>query len=165
MMNVAAAMENAGAREQAQEILARMEANPVVNAMMEAAETVEDMYEAAKGYVDMSLEAFRHAFAAAMDYCNDAKQELDDDTLECIVGGSWGDAWNMFKKVALTTVIVAGVVAACALTAGAAGAAVGAAGAWVAGTSVAAAATTGATTGAIGGCALGAYNIVKEACS
>ena len=165
MMNVAVAMENAGAREQAQEILAELQANPATNALMEAAKTVEDMYEVAKSYVDMSLEAFRNAFAAAMDYCNDSKQELDDAAMECIVGGSWGDAWNMFKKVALATVIVAGVVAACAITGGAAGAAVGAAGAWMAGTSVATAATTAATTGAIGGCALGVYNTVKEAFS
>lgn len=165
MMNVAVAMENAGAREQAQEILAELQANPAANALMEAAKTVEDMYEVAKSYVDMSLEAFRNAFAAAMDYCNDSKQELDDDAMECIVGGSWGDAWNMFKKVALATVIIAGVAAACAITGGAAGAALGAAGAWMAGTSVATAATTAATTGAIGGCALGVYNTVKEACS
>ena len=46
------------------------------------------MYEAAKGYVDMSLAAFRNAFAAAMDYCNDSKQELDDDTMECIVAAA-----------------------------------------------------------------------------
>ena len=162
MMNVAVAMENVGAREQAQEILAELQTNPATNALMEAAKTVEDMYEVAKSYVDMSLEAFQNTFEAAMDYYNDSKQELDDDTMECIVGGSWSSAWNTFKKAALVTVIVVGVIGACVATGGLAGAALGATGACVAGTSVAAAATAGATTGVISGYALGAYNMIKE---
>ena len=160
MMNVAVAMENVEAREQAQEILTKIQANPAVNALLEDAETVEDMYEVAKRYIDMNREEFRNAFEAAINYYNNTKQELDDDTMECIVGGSW--SWSTVKKIALGVAIAVGVAAACAVTAGAAGAAVGAFGALVAGTSVATGATAGAATGALTGCILGTYNVGKE---
>ena len=68
MMNMAMAMENADVRQQSKELLAKLEADPVVNGMMEAAETIEDMYEVAKRYVTMKLEDFRQLFEEAMDY-------------------------------------------------------------------------------------------------
>lgn len=84
MMNAAVAMENVEAREQAQEILTRIQANPAVNALVETAETAEDMYEVAKRYIDMNREEFRNAFEAAMNYYNNTKQELDEDTMELL---------------------------------------------------------------------------------
>ena len=163
MMNMAMAMENADVRQQSKELLAKLEADPVVNGMMEAAETIEDMYEIAKRYVTMRLEDFRQLFEEAMDYYKGAKVELDDDTMEYVVGGSWKSFWNTFKKVALTAVIVAGVGLLCAVTAGAAAAGVAAVAAVATGTAVGTAAATGAVTGAIGGAVAGVYATAKEA--
>ena len=89
--------------------------------------------------------------------------ELDDDTMEYVVGGSWKSFWNTFKKVALTAVIVAGVGLLCAVTAGAAAAGVAAVAAVATGTAVGTAAATGAVTGAIGGAVAGVYATAKEA--
>lgn len=163
MMNMAMAMENADVRQQSKELLAKLEADPVVNGLMEAAETIEDMYEIAKRYVTMKLEDFRQLFEEAMDYYKNAKVELDDDTMEYVVGGSWKSFWKTFKKVALTAVIVAGVGLACAATGGLAGAGIGVAGAYVTGAALGSAAATGAVTGAIGGAVAGVYATAKEA--
>lgn len=161
MMNMA--MENADVRQQSKELLAKLEADPVINGLMEAAETIEDMYEIAKRYVTMKLEDFRQLFEEAMDYYKGTKVELDDDTMEYVVGGSWKSFWNTFKKVALTAVIVAGVGLLCAVTAGAAAAGVAAVAAVATGTAVGTAAATGAVTGAIGGAVAGVYATAKEA--
>ena len=163
MMNMAMAMENADVRQQSQELLAKLEADPVINSLMEAAETIEDMYEIAKRYVTVKLEDFRQLFEEAMDYYKGAKVELDDDTMEYVVGGSLKSFWKTFKKVALAAVIVAGVGLACAVTGGLAGAGIAAAGAAFAGTAVGTAAVTGAATGAIGGAVMGVYGTAKEA--
>lgn len=163
MMNMAMAMENADVRQQSKELLAKLEADPVINGLMEAAETIEDMYEIAKRYVTMKLEDFRQLFEEAMDYYKGTKVELDDDTMEYVVGGSWKSFWNTFKKVALTAVIVAGVGLLCAVTAGAAAAGVAAVAAVATGTAVGTAAATGAVTGAIGGAVAGVYATAKEA--
>lgn len=163
MMNMAMAMENADVRQQSQELLAKLEADPVINGLMEAAETIEDMYEIAKRYVTMKLEDFRQMFEEAMDYYKGTKVELDDDTMEYVVGGSWKSFWEGFKKVALVAVIAVGVGLACAATAGAAAAGIATVGAVVAGTAVGSAAVTGAVTGAIGGAAAGIYGTAKAA--
>lgn len=151
-MDMAAAIEQN--EVQVQEMLQRLENDPVTSRIMEAAETVEEMYEAAKKYISVKLDEFKAMFDDVLGYY-DKKTRLSDEDMDFIVGGSWKSFWKKFKKVALAAVIVVGAVAACVVTAGAAGAAIGAAGAAAGaamlGTAVGSAAATGAVAGAIGG--------------
>lgn len=165
-MDMAAAIEQNETR--VQEMLQKLEKDPVTSRIMEAAETVEEMYEAARKYISVKLDEFKAMFDDVLGYY-DKKTRLSDEDMDFIVGGSWKSFWNKFKKVALAAVIVVGTVAACVATAGLAGAAIGAAGAAagaaIAGTAVASAAATGAVTGAvtggIGGALLSGTTIVK----
>lgn len=157
-MEMAMAIEQNGAK--VQEMLQKMEADPITSRIMEAAETVEDMYEAAKRYISIKLDEFKELFDEALGYY-DKKTKLSDEDMEMIVGGSWSDIWNKCKKVALAAVVVVGVVALSAATAGVAagviGAAAGAAGA------VAAAAVGGTTTAAVAAASVGTASFVTGA--
>ena len=151
MYNVAAVMNDSVAVAEIKKLQAAMEADTVVGKLMDAAESVEDMYEVAKRYIQIKFEDFCQVFNETMDYLKGSKVELDDGTMECVVGGfSWRGLWNGVKKVAIAAAIGVAVVTVSAVTAGAAGAVIGAAAATIASTSV----TTGALTG-MGLCGIG----------
>ena len=166
-MDMAMAIEQNEAK--VQEMLQKMEADPVTSKIMEVAETVEDMYEAAKRYITIKLDDFRKLFNDALGYY-DKKTKLSDDDMEMIVGGAGSSFWQKFKKYALAAVVIAGVLAVSAVTAGAAagaiGAAAGAAGAFAAAavggtTSVTVAAVSVGTASAVTGAIAGAGIAIK----
>ncbi len=170
MYNVAAVMNDSVAVAEIKRFQATMEADPVVGRLMEAAETVEDMYKVAKRYIQIKFEDFHQIFNEAMDYFKGSKVELDDEVMECVVGGRW-KGWKIFKKIAIAAAIAVGVVAAAALTGGIAGGLVGAAGAyvsgWVAGSAItvgAALTSTAAVGGAVGGAVAGAALGITSMC-
>ncbi len=170
MYNVAAVMNDSVAVAEIKRFQATMEADPVVGRLMEAAETVEDMYKVAKRYIQIKFEDFHQIFNEAMDYFKGSKVELDDEVMECVVGGRW-KGWKIFKKIAIAAAIAVGVVAAAALTGGVAGGLVGAAGAyvsgWVAGSAItvgAALTSTAAVGGAVGGAVAGAALGITSMC-
>ncbi len=173
MYNVAAVMNDSVAVAEIKRFQATMEADPVVGRLMEAAETVEDMYKVAKRYIQIKFEDFHQIFNEAMDYFKGSKVELDDEVMECVVGGRW-KGWKIFKKIAMVAVaaaIAVGVVAAAAVTGGVACGLVGAAGAFVHGfvtgsaiTVGAALTSTAAVGGAVGGAVAGAALGITSMC-
>lgn len=160
-MDTAMIMNSEGFNDKVQAQLQEMENNPVISKLLEAAETIEQAYEIAKHYVDMTFDKFSQLYEEAKNFYQEAKMELSDDTMENIVGGR--PKWlNMLRKIALATAIVAGVILACAFTAGVAGGAVAAAGAAATiaagGTvemGVIGATAIGCATGAVGGAIAG----------
>lgn len=118
-VNVAEIMEQAEAKASVEKLQAAMEANPVVNQLLEAAETVEDMYQVAKEYITIKFEEFKVLIDKTVDYFKGPKVQLDDDVMDCVVGGNWfADFWNKHKKTIVTVAIVAGFVAVGAVAGG-----------------------------------------------
>ena len=143
---------------------------------IDAVDTIEEIYEICKDKVQFSLEQYREMMKdmeaqIKSSFIDDQDEELTDDDLEEVVGGSWGSFWKSVGKMAAVAVMVAGVVALSVATGGLAAAGVVAAGYAVAGATVgagAAAAVAGATTsivatGVAGGIATGALSIATLA--
>lgn len=143
---------------------------------IDAVDSIEEIYEICKDKVQFSLDQYREIMKdmeaqIKSSFIDDQDEELTDDDLEEVVGGSWGSFWKSFGKAAAIVGIVAGVVALSVVTGGAAAAGIAAAGYAVAGavgTAGAAAAVAGATTsiiatGVAGGIATGALSIATLA--
>ncbi len=151
-INVAEVMSHEENQNAVEQLKAAMEANPVVSQMMEAAQSVEEMYASVKEYISMKLEDFKVLFDKTIEFFKGPKVQLEDDMMECVVGGwSFSNFWNKYKRAICATVVVAGV----ALIGAATGAVVGATAVVLAGTSmvtgVSVGATIGGVIGAIGG--------------
>lgn len=150
-------MQSEGFDDKVKAQMQAMAENPVVNQLMEAAETIEDMYQVAKHYVQITFDKFAELYESATNFYKE-KTELSDDTMEAVIGGA--SFWKWVKRIAVATAVVVAVAAACALTAGAAGAIAGVAGAAAHGAVAAAFGTTAALTGGaatLGGAATGGF--------
>ena len=111
-VNVANLLGTEEAKAGVEKFRTAMEANPVLNKVLEAAKSIEDMYQVAKCYLDIKLEDFKILMNKTADYFKSPKIKLEDDMMECVVGG-WdiGGFWNKYKKVIISAAIIAGVAA------------------------------------------------------
>ena len=143
---------------------------------IDAVDSIEEIYEICKDKVQFSLEQYREIMKdmeaqIKSSFIDNQDEELTDDDLEEVVGGSWGSFWKSVGKMAAIAGMVVGVVALSVVTGGVAAAGAVAAGWAVAGavgTAGAAAAVAGATssiiaTGVAGGIATGALSIATLA--
>ena len=132
---------------------------------IDAVDSIEEIYEICKEKVQFTLDQYReimkevesHIKSKFMDNQN---EELSDDDLEDVVGGSWGSFWKKVGKVAAIAGIVAGVVILGAVTGGVAAAGVAAIGAGLAGAG-ASTVIVGATAGVVGGAAVAGAALLK----
>ena len=125
---------------------------------IDAVDSIEEIYEICKDKVQFSLEQYREIMKdmeaqIKSSFIDNQDEELTDDDLEEVVGGSWG--------VVALSVVSGGVAAAGAVAAGwaVAGATVGAGAA----AAVAGATTSIVATGVAGGIATGALSIATLA--
>ena len=127
---------------------------------IDAVDTIEEIYEVCKDRVQFSLDQYREIMKdietqLKSNVMDNQDEELSDDDLEDVVGGSWSSFWKSVGKAAAIVGIVAGVVVAAAVTGGLAGAAVAgigygictATGVAVGGSAIVMGATTGAAAG------------------
>ena len=138
---------------------------------IDAVDTIEEMYEVCKDRVQFSLDQYREIMKdietqLKSNIMDNEDEELSDDDLEDVVGGSWSSFWKSVGKAAAIVGIVAGVVVAAAVTGGLAGAAVAgigygictATGVAVGGSAI----VMGATTGAVAGAGLAIQTMMNE---
>ena len=143
-IDVAEVMSHQENQSAAEQLKAALEANPAVSQMMEAAQSVEEMYDSVKEYISLKLEDFKVLFDKTIEYFKGPKVALEDEMMECVVGGwSFSNFWNKYKKTICAVVVVAGM----AVLGAAAGAVIGVTAAVLAGTTM----VTGGTIGAVGG--------------
>ncbi len=107
-INVAALMATEDAQQAKAKFEALVHADPKANALLAAAESVEDVYQVIKRFIDVTLDQVKAAFHKTMDYFKGSKVELDDDTLDNVVGGwSLSSWWNKYKDaVTMVTGVV-----------------------------------------------------------
>ncbi len=129
-IDVAQVMAQDGAEEAAKKVEEIMSADPKVGALMEAAKTVEDAYEAVKTFLKVKWEEFKVVFQKTVDYFKEDKMALDDEVLNSVAGGSWGNFWEKCKKALAAVTVVACIAGGAAIigfdVAGPIGAAIGA---------------------------------------
>ncbi len=108
-VNVAEILEREDVKAQEKELLSAFEANPEAAKVLDAVKTAEDAYELIKNALKITLKDFKVLFEKTVDYFKSDKTALDDDTLECVAGGSsW---WDKYKKViVLGSLVATGVV-------------------------------------------------------
>ncbi len=105
-IDVAQIMSHEDNKNAVEQIRAAFESNPAVSQMLDAAQSVEDMYEAIKEYFSLKLEDFKVMYDKAVDFLKSPKAKLEDDVMECVIGGSWSSVWNGFKKTACAVAVV-----------------------------------------------------------
>ncbi len=105
-IDVAKIMSHEDNKNAVEQIRAAFESNPAVSQMLDAAQSVEDMYEAIKEYFSLKLEDFKVMYDKAVDFLKSPKAKLEDDVMECVIGGSWSSVWNGFKKTACAVAVV-----------------------------------------------------------
>ncbi len=103
-VNVAEMMSIAENKEFVANFEAALEKDTEAVALMEKSNSVEDMFTVVSKYFQIKLEDFKEAYHKAVDYLTQHKAKLDDDIMDCVVGGGIGD-W--FKKHWKTVVAVA----------------------------------------------------------
>lgn len=116
-INVAQIMSHEDNRNAVGQVKAVFESNPAVSQMLDAAQSVEDMYHAIKEYINLKLEDFKVIYDKSVEFLKSPKAKLEDNIMECIVGGLTGaDVWNGFKKTvcAVATVTAMSVLGAAA---------------------------------------------------
>ncbi len=90
---------------------AALEKDTEAVALMEKSNSVEDMFTVASKYFQIKLEDFKEAYHKAVDYLTQPKAQLDDDIMDCVVGGGIGDwfkkHWHTIAAVAIGVVGVA----------------------------------------------------------
>lgn len=151
-INVAEIMSHEENQTAAEQLKAAIENNPAVSQMMEAAHSVEEMYQAVKEYISLKLDDFKVLFDKTIEFFKSPKVQLEDDMMECVVGGGFfSNLWDKYKKTICAVVVVAGM----AVVGAAAGAVVGVTAAVLAGTSMAIGGTAGATIGGVVGALAG----------
>lgn len=114
-INVAAFMDNAQARADIERIQAMISQDAVMSKLIEAAQTIEEAYQVVTRYATIKFEDFKEVCDGMMAYFQGPKVALDDNIMECVVGGGfWGNLWNKCKTVAVSAafgLLVGGLVA------------------------------------------------------
>ena len=101
-IDVAEVMSHQENQSAAEQLKAALEANPAVSQMMEAAQSVEEMYDSVKEYISLKLEDFKVLFDKTIEYFKGPKVALEDEMMECVVGGwSFSNFWNKYKKTSV----------------------------------------------------------------
>lgn len=152
-INVTEIMSHEENQNAVEQLKAAIESNSTVNKLMEAAQTVEEMYAAVKDYVSLKLDDFKILFDKAVDYIKGPKVKLEDEMMECVVGGfSFSSLWNKYKKTICAVAVVAGL----AIVGVATGAVVGVTAGFLAGAAtLAVGGTIGGTVGGVIGALVG----------
>ncbi len=107
-VSVAKFMQVEGTTELIEKVDAALDSNPVTRKLMEAAQTVEDVYQIAKKYLEIKLEDFKIIFEKTVKYFKEEKTELPDEVMDTVVGGSFGDWLNKWKRNIITAAIAVG---------------------------------------------------------
>lgn len=130
VLDMKALMADSEGRGKVEEIQKILENDSVISKMMEAAEGIKDAYEIVKKFVTVKYETFKALCMDVLDYYNEDKVALTDETMDAVVGGGFfGNLWNKCKKVVVSVGVgVLCGVAAAAITVAAAGVFVGTAG-------------------------------------
>ena len=138
---------------------------------IDAVDTIEEIYEVCKEKVQFSLDQYREIMkdietqlkSSIMD---NEDEELSDDDLEDVVGGSWSSFWKSVGKAAAIAGIVTGIVLVGAITGGVGGLAVAGIGYGVCGAmgiaTSASAAVFATTAGAVAGAGLAVQTMMNE---
>ena len=64
---------------------------------------MKDAYEIVKKFVTVKYETFKALCMDAMEYFNEDKVALSDETMDAVVGGGFfGDLWNKCKKTVIS---------------------------------------------------------------
>ncbi len=130
VLDMKALMADTEGRGKVEEIQKILENDAVIGKMMEAAEGIKDAYEIVKKFVTVKYEIFKELCMDVLNYYNEDKVALTDETMDAVVGGGFfGDLWNKCKKVVVSVGVgVLCGIGAAALTVAAAGVFVGTAG-------------------------------------
>ena len=145
VLDMKALMADSEGRGKVEEIQKILENDSVIGKLMEAAQGIQDAYEIVKKFVTVKYETFKALCMDVLDYFNEDKVALTDETMDAVVGGGFfGDLWNKYKKVVVSVGVgVLCGLGAAALTVAAAGVIIGTGGAGT----IAVAAAVGAVVG------------------
>ena len=145
VLDMKALMADSEGRGKVEEIQKILENDSVIGKLMEAAQGIQDAYEIVKKFVTVKYETFKALCMDVLDYFNEDKVALSDETMDAVVGGGFfGDLWNKYKKVVVSVGVgVLCGLGAAALTVAAAGVIIGTGGAGT----IAVAAAVGAVVG------------------
>ena len=145
VLDMKALMADSEGRGKVEEIQKILENDSVISKLMEAAQGIQDAYEIVKKFVTVKYETFKALCMDVLDYFNEDKVALSDETMDAVVGGGFfGDLWNKYKKVVVSVGVgVLCGLGAAALTVAAAGVIIGTGGAGT----IAVAAAVGAVVG------------------
>ncbi len=145
VLDMKALMADSEGRGKVEEIQKILENDSVIGKLMEAAQGIQDAYEIVKKFVTVKYETFKALCMDVLDYFNEDKVALTDETMDAVVGGGFfGDLWNKCKKVVVSVGVgVLCGLGAAALTVAAAGVIIGTGGAGT----IAVAAAVGAVVG------------------
>ena len=145
VLDMKALMADSEGRGKVEEIQKILENDSVIGKLMEAAQGIQDAYEIVKKFVTVKYETFKALCMDVLDYFNEDKVALSDETMDAVVGGGFfGDLWNKCKKVVISVGVgVLCGLGAAALTVAAAGVIIGTGGAGT----IAVAAAVGAVVG------------------
>ncbi len=103
VLDMKALMADEVARGKIEEIQKVLENDAVIGKMMEAAEGLKDAYEIVKKFISVKYETFKALCMDAMEYFNEDKVALSDETMDAVVGGGFfGDLWNKCKKTVIS---------------------------------------------------------------
>ena len=145
VLDMKALMADSEGRGKVEEIQKILENDSVISKLMEAAQGIQDAYEIVKKFVTVKYETFKALCMDVLDYFNEDKVALSDETMDAVVGGGFfGNLWNKCKKVVISVGVgVLCGLGAAALTVAAAGVIIGTGGAGT----IAVAAAVGAVVG------------------
>ncbi len=145
VLDMKALMADSEGRGKVEEIQKILENDAVIGKLMDAAQGIQDAYEIVKKFVTVKYETFKALCMDVLDYFNEDKVALTDETMDAVVGGGFfGDLWNKCKKVVVSVGVgVLCGLGAAALTVAAAGVIIGTGGAGT----IAVAAAVGAVVG------------------
>ncbi len=145
VLDMKALMADSEGRGKVEEIQKILENDSVIGKLMEAAQGIQDAYEIVKKFVTVKYETFKALCMDVLDYFNEDKVALSDETMDAVVGGGFfGNLWNKCKKVVISVGVgVLCGLGAAALTVAAAGVIIGTGGAGT----IAVAAAVGAVVG------------------
>ncbi len=110
MVDIKAFMANETAAANVSKIEAAFDQDKEASALLDAAKSLQDVYHLVKRYVVVKFEDFSALFSDVLSYLKEDKAVLPDETLDCVVGGSFFDKiWNSVKTK-VTSIILGAVI-------------------------------------------------------
>lgn len=103
VLDMKALMADSEGRGKVEEIQKILENDAVIGKLMDAAQGIKDAYEIVKKFVTVKYETFKELCMDVLNYYNEDKVALTDETMDAVVGGGFfGDLWNKCKKVVVS---------------------------------------------------------------